>query len=725
MSSRALKRLQNDDELLNSIISSATVLKSSSKPKKKNPMANANIFALMGETSDNEGSESENETEPVIEEDESEVPLNVGDEDSNELSKVVLQTKSQKTKNKKKKKKKSKTKSNNVQDVEVSDEQNKDDEEFDKILQQFQKKNARDFEFKIDAKSIDDNDEEFLTASEPDESVLTEKSKLEMNDIFYDTSFSKFPISCLKRHAWAFNNDFRKLDPHTEFKLLFDDISAASLEDIDSISSTHISPQQLKQIQRLKRLVKNWSGKDHRNVPNGPGGSIHRLQFTKIRDDWLPTTRGELSMKSLNHNELLEWQLWQRPIDWKDTIEYDLKKWEKEISYFNFEPVNIEANRKGLTEFYMSVVLHPDHEALVSLISSKYPYHVAGLLQVAVIMIRQGDRSNTNGLIQRALFVFDRALKSGIKFDSISCQLPYIYFYNRQFYLAIFRYMLMLVQRGAVGTASEWCKSLWSLSPMEDPLGCRYFMDHYLLLNNDFQYLINLSKSPLLNCYKQWYTLGLALGIVLSYLRIGEREKAQIELKKSFKFHSIALAKIYKEKLLGEVDLVKNINSDQLHAINIETKAYMVRFETIWKNAEDISFLRNELTTLFEKNIKGEIGIANADAYADTENIHPFYINDIPINLLRFVFLSDESSVIATIPQYIWSDYQVFEFDIFPPEPTTKESIDTIETIKSFISEEDLLSSQMELMQDENILNQIRQLSLDQYLDENPNVGLE
>ena len=180
-------------------------------------------------------------------------------------------------------------------------------------------------------------------------------------------------------------------------------------------------------------------------------------------------------MRALNPEDLREWQMWQRPNDWKDVIDEDIKEMKKNVSFYKFEPLNPDINRKAITEFYLSTIMHPDHEALIHLISSKYPYHVPALLQVALILVRQGDRSNTNGLIQRALFVFDRALKAGIQFDSLACQLPYIYFYNRQFYLAILRYILTLAQRGAVATAGEWCKTLLVPKSLGGSFGLQIF----------------------------------------------------------------------------------------------------------------------------------------------------------------------------------------------------------------------------------------------------------
>ncbi|CAI7079128.1 AVN_collapsed_G0011810.mRNA.1.CDS.1 [Saccharomyces cerevisiae] len=715
MSSRALRRLQDDNALLESLLSNSNANKmTSGKSTAGNIQKRENIFSMMNNVRDSDNSTDEGQ---MSEQDEEAAAAGERDTQSNgQPKRITLASKSSRRKKNKKAKRKQKNHTAEAAKDKGSDDDD-DDEEFDKIIQQFNKTDILKYG---KTKNDDTNEEGFFTASEPEEaSSQPWKSFLSLES---DPGFTKFPISCLRHSCKFFQNDFKKLDPHTEFKLLFDDISPESLEDIDSMTSTPVSPQQLKQIQRLKRLIRNWGGKDHRLAPNGPGMHPQHLKFTKIRDDWIPTQRGELSMKLLSSDDLLDWQLWERPLDWKDVIQNDVSQWQKFISFYKFEPLNSDLSKKSMMDFYLSVIVHPDHEALINLISSKFPYHVPGLLQVALIFIRQGDRSNTNGLLQRALFVFDRALKANIIFDSLNCQLPYIYFFNRQFYLAIFRYIQSLAQRGVIGTASEWTKVLWSLSPLEDPLGCRYFLDHYFLLNNDYQYIIELSNSPLMNCYKQWNTLGFSLAVVRSFLRINEMSSARNALLKAFKHHPLQLSELFKEKLLGDHALTKDLSIDGHLAENLELKAYMARFPLLWNRNEEVTFLHDEMSSILQDYHRGNVTIDSNDGQ-DHNNINnlqsPFFIAGIPINLLRFAILSEEASVMAAIPSFIWSDNEVYEFDVLPPMPTSKESIEVVENIKTFINEKDLAVLQAERMQDEDLLNQIRQISLQQYIHEN------
>ncbi|CUS23513.1 LAQU0S10e02168g1_1 [Lachancea quebecensis] len=708
MSSRALRRLEENDleKTLAKLAPSTQKRESSTKPSAAKPPKQVNLFALMGQDEDEDSENSENS-------DSENKSASASSEDKPVQKPVQVLTKSQRKKNKKNKKSKQKPKV--APEMSEAEDGNKEsDEELDRMILQFQKKDLEQRRSAEPGLAVSD-ESDYDTAFE-DEEVSNLKGPV---DLKTDPGFTSFTSFSEITHVFG-DIDMKNLNPDNEYKLLFGDLSPESLADVDSMTSTHVSPQVMKQIEKLKHMVRNWGGRDYKTVPNG--STTRRLAFTKIREDWVPTPRGEFTITQLSQSEVVEWQSWLRSQDWIDEVKKTVHKWKNAgINFYKFEPSNAETNRKAMTEFYMSVVLHPDHEALIHLISSKFPYHVPALLQVALILVRQGDKANSNGLVERALFVFDRALRSHISFNGLSCQLPYIYFFNRQFYFAIFRYVQILSQRGVVSTASEWCKVLWSLSPLEDPLGCRYFIDHYLLLNKEYSYMANLASSPLVTTYTQWYTLGLSLGFVLSFLKLDMVEKAKAELRKAFACHTAALATIFKDVALGDANLLEGLDSiEGSPETELETKAYLIRMKAIWGGVE-IRFLHEELV-----NILTEYKAGNKQLKTTTsvEAQNELFLGGIPINLLRFAVLSQESPLMACIPQEIWSERDVYEFDVLPPLPHDRDSENLVETVKTFVSESDLSMSQMEIMQDENILNQIRQLSLEQFLQDNPNADL-
>lgn len=83
------------------------------------------------------------------------------------------------------------------------------------------------------------------------------------------------------------------------------------------------------------------------------------------------------------------------------------------VKYFQFSKINNIKERVANTRFYASVVMSPDPESLMQQLQ-QYPYHVETLLQVAMVLLRQGDnKSASNALVERALFAFDRSLHKG------------------------------------------------------------------------------------------------------------------------------------------------------------------------------------------------------------------------------------------------------------------------------------------------------------------------
>ncbi|AGO12772.1 AaceriADR305Cp [[Ashbya] aceris (nom. inval.)] len=697
MSSRHVRRLAKDD--LEATLAKLTGEKQPARVPKKHqaPSKKGNVFALFDAQHAGDDEEQAEDSDKMSDADnEAEVP--------------AVQTPGPKKRNQRKKKKNK----NRARAKPETDEES--DGDFEEILREFQLKDAAAAGPQEAAQRLESvsSDEAYDTASE---SGRTD-ADIRIQEVMWDPAFTKF--SDFTSFDDVFGGiEFKNLSPDTEFRALFGDLSPESVQDVDSMTSTHVSPQVLKQIQRMKRLVRNWGGKDRRSVPNG--GVVRRLQFSKVKEDWLPTPRGEFIMASVDRTALLDYEAWKSPADWADVLEANVTKWQKHFSFYKFEPLSEDIHKKALTEFYLNVILHPDHEALINMISSKYPYHVPGLLQVALILVRQGDTSNSNGLVEKALFVFDRALKNGIAFDGRQCQLPYIYFYNRQFYLAIFRYLHIISQRGAVGTASAWAKVLWSLSPLEDPLGVRYFIDHYVLLNKEYTYMLKLSRSSLVTDYRDWFTLGIALGSVLCYLNLSDKANARKELERAFKYHAVALHTIFTDVLLGSSAI--NLDDHMTPTVEIETKAYSVRMKAIWSDTA-LLWLHDELSSLLNRYRAGDIEIVMPPANLPGSG-NQFFVDGIPVGLLRFVILSQESTVMAKIPERIWSSNDVFEFDVLPPKPTTREFEDVVETISTFVKDESLRMAHLSALQDEELLNQVRQLSLEQFLEQNPHTVMD
>lgn len=675
MSSRALRRLERERE---------RSLEASASPEPQETEAEAttyhhappqskakNLFALMADSDD--------DSTPSDEEEE------VEEAEAQPVERIVLPTKSQKKRNNKKSKKKGKAakKPQQGDDQDEDEEQQQgsksDDEEFERLLKELKGEDPNLGPETIDLTASYDNEEE-----EGQEDNLPPQHPI-------DPSYRHFTLRKQLLSVNLLSINPRDLDPDTEFQKLFGKLSNSALEDADSTTSTSIPPEQLQQIKKLSKIIRGWGGRDRRSIP----GTSRKLILTKIRDDWIPTQRSDLSMDELTSSELVKDKL-QETEDWADVIKEDVtNSLQKGIRFFKFTRSGAQSKMAN-SQFYHSVITAPNHENLIALLQ-KFPYHPETILQVALIFIRQGDKSNSNGLIERALFAFDRAFNRNLELCNGLTRLPYTYYLNRQFYLTLFRYVDVLTKKGTYFTALAYCKLLLSLDPANDPIGVRYFIDFYALIAGEYQYLVDLVNSPLVSSYKKWYTPGLGYSTALCLLKLGNPGKAQEELKKAFVRHPYVGYKLLEAIGLANDIPVVDYNVFQVGPeIELECEAYVMRAPLLWTESSDRQFLHDNLLTFIDSSDKS----LKFDQLED-----PI----IPTNLLRFVILSGEGKLMSKIPSNVWEDNEIYEFDVLPPKT------ENTEYLQDFVDQR-FMNQQID---EERLLEMVQNMSLQDYIDEN------
>lgn len=576
------------------------------------------------------------------------------EEEEEEVEEVVIEKKEPiKTSSKKKKKKGKKEKKEEVSD-----------DELDKILAEVKAK-----------------DQEKLGSVEPIEDELegVEDFEEEYNELVdpmvdYDSNFKNFTTERLKKSLSLLSIDnVKNLDPDEELKNLFGELSLETIEDANTTTALSITPDVLKQFKRLARLTKGWGGKDRRSVP----GSNRKLLLTRIKDDYLPTTIKPLQMEELNDEDILDIFDYKEDIAEVEELQLKIRKEKKlGVKYFKFNKVHSVRDRVADSQFYASVVLAPDHDALFALLNN-HPYHVETLLQVSMVLLRQGDQKSTsNALIEKCLFVFDRCFHMFFH-DTLAeaknglLRLPYESFMNRQFHLCVFRYIIGLAERATFFTSFNYCKLLLSVNPTEDPLGVRYFIDFYAIMSGEYKYLTQLADSPLITSYTKWFTPGIAFSTALAYIHIGDMENAKKALKRAHLAHPFTSYRLLETVCIPPQMPVKESDITVNEEIILSAETYMVRAKLLWNDTEKIKFLTDELTKHFVEN-----GVTTPSTFSSM--VTKFFKGDtkpknkeIPFNLLRFVILSGENGLMAKVPQNIWNRDDIYEFDPLPPKVTT------------------------------------------------------
>lgn len=485
--------------------------------------------------------------------------------------------------------------------------------------------------------------------------------------------------------------DVRDLNPDREYENLFGKLSSAAIDDADTTSSSAISPEMLSQIKKLAKRTRGWSGRDHKSIP----GTTRKLKLTKIKDDWLPIPKKPLSMEEMTKNEVLNLFTTKFKDDWKDVLLEDINKdYKYGVRLYKCSPGPMFA-AAATTEFFMSVVVQPDHESLIRLLQ-KSPYSIETILQVACILQRQGDNSNTNGLIERALFVLDWSLPNSLELGDGNSRLPFEYYLNRQLYLTIFRYISVLTQKSILYTAFTYCKLLFSFDPRDDPYGVRYFIDYYAFLSDEYQYLIDLVDSPLCQCYEEWLTAPLLYTVALCYYKLDRLTEAKYALNRAYLKHPYTGHQILEK--LGDIAhpwLLKDVND----TAKLISAIYTVRLDSLLEEPQSKSFLLGELVSIVET-----IGKPNMDTYYWNN------LDQIPENIIRHVILSNESTVMAKIPESFWNDHDVYEFDILPPKVGT--------TIYNYVDDNQISAGIMQNTMQAEEIRQMEDLLQQQIIEE-------
>ncbi|KJE89045.1 transcription factor 25 [Capsaspora owczarzaki ATCC 30864] len=142
-------------------------------------------------------------------------------------------------------------------------------------------------------------------------------------------------------------------------------------------------------------------------------------------------------------------------------------------------------------EHFLMAVNSYQVDAVANLLNM-YPYHVGSLVQLSEVSRMHGDLPMALELIERALFALEMSFHSLFNPALGTCRLSYRWRENRDVFLAIFRYLQLIGQRGCWRTALEYCKFMLSLDPYTDPMGVLLMIDFYALRAGEEAWLCRL-----------------------------------------------------------------------------------------------------------------------------------------------------------------------------------------------------------------------------------------
>ncbi|KAF2801140.1 DUF654-domain-containing protein [Melanomma pulvis-pyrius CBS 109.77] len=294
-----------------------------------------------------------------------------------------------------------------------------------------------------------------------------------------------------------------------------------------------------------------------------------------------------------------------------------------------------------------------DPERMLQLLSLN-PYHISTLLQVSEISKQQQDNASSFDLLERALFSFGRAVHSTFanNLSQGKARLDFRRPENREFFLAVWRYVHALGVRSTWRTAFEWAKLLLSMSPEDDPYCIRLLIDQLALRGREPQGLVDLVESDHLQ--RLWkIPPNLAMSVALAHDRLKNPEKARLALKSAIKQYAWIAARLCKELEITPIPKSvwgKEPIGDQQELL---CQLYVPRAKDLWNTPESTSLLV-EVAYSFEEEL-------------DVRE-EPYWLADMnELDIARLVILSDDRSLLSLLDQKVKAKYTSTS-DPLPPE---------------------------------------------------------
>lgn len=363
-----------------------------------------------------------------------------------------------------------------------------------------------------------------------------------------------------------------------------------------------------------------------RNQPGSrlTGLSLRRNIFIQGKEEWPRATSGGLGMEIVAKHD-------------DGTVEYRF--------------VHNTSYQETQRQFHVAVASY-DPERMIQLLHTN-PYHISTLLQVSEIAKQQRDNASASDLLERALFTFGRSVHSTFSstLSAGKARLSFSRPENREFFLAIWRYIATLCVRATFRTALEWARLMLSLAPEEDPYCMRLLLDQLALRGRSPESLISLAESDVLE--RAWkIPPNLAFSTALAHLRLKEPAKARSTLKNAVREYPWLAARLCKELDITPIPKPVWGKEPTTDFQELLSALYTPRAKDLWNTTEGTSLLV-EICYSFEAPL--------GDGAA------PYWLAPIDeLDLARHVILTDDQSLIALLPVHIKEKYTSVS-DPLPP----------------------------------------------------------
>ena len=279
-------------------------------------------------------------------------------------------------------------------------------------------------------------------------------------------------------------------------------------------------------------------------------------------------------------------------------------------------------------------------------------YHISTILQVSEIAKQQGDHSISGDLLERALFSFGRSVHSSFHtaLAQGEARLDFRYRENREFFLASWRYISNLGQRGTWRTAYEWAKLLLSFDPEGDPYEIKLLIDQLALRGGQPQHFLDLAS------VEDWYQVfwedlpNIRISKALAEYRLQRPVESRATLRKAILSYPWIFSRMFQELNISPVPKSIWGKKPRTDREKFESEVYVVRAKDLWNTPESTSLLV-EVANSIDSTTGGE---------GDAKK------TPISLNEARHVMLADIPTLISLLPR-TYTSMRTSAADPLPP----------------------------------------------------------
>lgn len=318
---------------------------------------------------------------------------------------------------------------------------------------------------------------------------------------------------------------------------------------------------------------------------------------------------------------------------------------------------------------FLDAVDSSDHNEIAEVLR-KNNYHVDALLTLSEVCRMSDDIQMARELIERALYVLEMNFHCQFNLTTGSCRLLYKRKENRCLFLALYRHLHYVFQRGCSRTALELCKVLLNLDPDEDPLCVLLFIDFFALQAGEYTFLLqlfseweghkNLSQLP-----------NFSYSLAMAHFELASSGNKDLAIADSMlqdalvKFPSVLMLLLQKcsvqpdEKVLNHNFFTTEATKTSPEGLQLLCNLFAERNHLLWKPAEVISWLERNVNSVIDK-----VDAKNPEIFKWRQRRKKY--QKPPRNIHRYAMICELPGVVSLLPPEIRLE-QVFGHDPLPP----------------------------------------------------------